>query len=192
MHDNGNNLAGLLPVESMPQIAGLAVPETFYLVIHEPAPLAGMIRPNDRTPWDEVFSLGIRQVVCLTEGRPNYRPQPLHIAGHFPLQDLYGGITPSNPESEQNLIYAASQMVLSLIKRGVGVAVHCAGGTGRTGTIIGCTLKGLGYNSEQIISYLDQLTHRRIKGCGWPESKWQAEMVLKFGNPLIRTSGNNR
>jgi hypothetical protein len=53
--------------------------------------------------------------------------------------------------------------------------VHSAGGTGRTGCILGCTLVSLGYAPSDVIAYLDDL--HRTRGQSWPESPWQAEVV---------------
>lgn len=170
----------LLAIENMPLIQYLEVPEDFYLVTPEPALLAGMRRPTPTTPWNELFRIGFRQIVCLTENPPEYLAEPLMIAGHFPLQDLYNGATPYNAESENNQVMKAVHRVLSLITRRIGVAVHCDGGTGRTGTVIGCVLKGLGYNVPDILCYLDSLNRERGARGGWPESQWQADMLQKY------------
>lgn len=170
----------LLTVESMPQIRNLDIPEAFYLVTSVPAPLAGMRRPSSTTPWQELYRIGLRQVVCLTETSPDYAVEPLAMAGHFPLQDLYHGMAPAEPELEKNRVWQAASLVLSLINQRLGVVVHCAGGTGRTGTVIGCVLRGLGYNSSVILSYLDRLNRMRGARNGWPESQWQAEIICSY------------
>jgi protein-tyrosine phosphatase len=151
----------LLKVTSMPRIHGLDTPEAFYLVMRGPVPLAGMSRPKSSTPWSEIYQLGLRKLICLTENQPDYSPEPLSIAGHFPLEDLYHGGMPADPQHEMELVSRAAGLAISLIKQKVGVVVHCEGGTGRTGTVIGCVLKGLGYNSSTILLYLDQLNHLR-------------------------------
>ncbi len=162
----------LLSIESMPHISGLLTPESFYLVPTQPAPLAGMSQPTVMTPWAALFHMGLQRVVCLSKEPPNYKADPLIIAGHFPLQDLYGGITPDNPKSEQTLIYEASEIISSFIQASIGIVVHCAGGTGRTRTVIGCALRMLGYNSNEILPYLDRLKRMRGARRGRPESKW--------------------
>jgi hypothetical protein len=173
-------LPDLLSIEEMPQVPGLTVPEFFYLVTRLPAPLAGMSQPVLTTPWGALFLLGLNRVVCLTKEPPIYNADPLIITGHFPLQDLYGGAEPENPNIESGLIYQASDLVLSLLKAHIGVVIHCIGGTGRTGTVLGCTLRGLGYNSDEILSYLDRLNRMRGACRGWPESEWQAELIKKY------------
>jgi protein-tyrosine phosphatase len=70
-------------------------------------------------------------------------------------------------------------VVLSRLDRGEGVVIHCVGGTGRTGTVLGCVLRSMGYSAEDIIAYLNELNLGRGKR-GWPESPWQAEIVRNF------------
>jgi Swiss Army Knife protein, DSP-PTPase phosphatase domain len=182
-------LAELLKVSSMPRINGLDIPEAFYLVVREPTPLAGMRRPSSNIPWSTLYKLGLRKVICLTENPPDYFPGPLTIAGHFPLQDLFQGGFPSDPQHESEMVSQAARLARSLIKQGIGVVVHCAGGTGRTGTVIGCVLRGLGYNSSDILFYFDQLNRLRGARSGWPESEWQAEMIRSYNDIPLSLSG---
>ena len=170
----------LLAVEEMPLIQALDIPEAFYLVTREPALLAGMRRPSMATPWKELHRIGLRQIVCLTKNSPDYLASPLVIAGHFPLQDLYGGAKPDDVEKEIDQLMKAVNHVFHLVTRRIGVVVHCDGGTGRTGTVIGCVMKGLGYNVHDILSYLDSLNRERGARAGWPESQWQADMIQNY------------
>lgn len=170
----------LLALEEMPHIQELDIPEEFYLVTRDPAPLAGMHRPSISTPWNELHRIGLRQIVCLTKTLPDYKTDLLTIAGHFPLQDLFNGTTPDDGVMEKNLVMKATHQILSLVICRVGVVVHCDGGTGRTGTVIGCVLIGLGYNASDTLSYLDSLNRKRGACKGWPESQWQADMLQKY------------
>ncbi len=47
--------------------------------------------------------------------------------------------------------------------------VHCHGGTGRTGTVLGCVLRELGVQAAEVIDFLDRVHKARGKP-GWPES----------------------
>jgi hypothetical protein len=160
----------------MPAIAGLAVPADFYWVLRQPAPLAGMPYPSPRTPWHDLAAVGFRHVICLEGRGPAYDPSPLTVSRRTSLQDLYGGGVPRDPEGEEELVREAAYAAVRKLQAGEGVVVHCAGGTGRTGTVVGCVLRVLGVPAEQVITYLDHL-HRTRGRSGWPESEWQSQVV---------------
>ncbi len=45
------------------------------------------------------------------------------------------------------------------------------GGIGRTGTVLGCVLRDLGFCADEVVNYLDKIN--RLRGVrGWPEVKW--------------------
>lgn len=163
----------------MSLITGLAVPDEFYWVLQQPAPLAGMSYPSPRTPWQDLAAAGFRHVVCVTGEGPAYEPSPLIISHSTNLQDLYGGGSPRHPEDEERLIAEAALAVVRRLQAGDGVIVHCAGGTGRTGTVMGCVLRVFGASATEVITYLDHLHHARGRS-GWPESVWQAQVVQRF------------
>lgn len=163
----------------MPSVEGLRTPEQFYTVLVAPGRLAGMIRPTDRTPWAELAAAGYRFVVCLTDETPSYDPSPIEILHAVSLEDLFGGVDPTDPERERARVLEAVDRVVDALRAGDGVIVHCAGGTGRTGTVIGGVLRRLGLPLSTVRRYLDRL-HRR-RGFGWPESSW--------GNSVLASTG---
>jgi hypothetical protein len=171
----------LMQPTHMPPIAGLALPYDFYWVLQRPAPLAGMPYPSPRTPWRDLAAAGFRHVVCLEGDGPAYDPAPLIMSHRTRLQDLYGGGLPRHPEQEETLIHAVALAVMERLQAGDGVVVHCAGGTGRTGTVIGCVLRGCGISAVEVITYLNHLHQARGRS-GWPESEWQAQVVHRFPN----------
>jgi protein-tyrosine phosphatase len=171
----------LIQPTDMASLPGLAVPNDFYWVLQHPAPLAGMPYPSPRTPWHHLAAAGFGSVVCLESHGPVYDPSPLVIGHRTSLQDLYGGSVPHSPEQEEWLVHRAAQAVTARLQAGEGVVVHCAGGTGRTGTVIGCVLRGMGMTAEQVIAYLHRL-HRARGRSGWPESEWQSEVVQRFAD----------
>jgi hypothetical protein len=163
----------------MPPITGLAVPYDFYWVLQYPAPLAGMPYPSPRTPWQDLAAAGFRHVICLEGDGPAYDPSALIMSHRTHLQDLYGGSIPRHPDQEAMLIREAALAVARRLQTGEGMVVHCAGGTGRTGTVIGCVLRILGFSALQVITYLDHLHQARGRS-GWPESEWQSQVVQRF------------
>jgi protein-tyrosine phosphatase len=54
--------------------------------------------------------------------------------------------------------------------------VHCVGGRGRTGTVLGCVLRELGHSPGEVVDFLDRVHKARGKA-GWPESPWQGQLV---------------
>lgn len=69
-------------------------------------------------------------------------------------------------------------------RRGRGWSSTATVGTGRTGTVIGASLVALGHPPDTVIPHLDAL-HRARGRAGWPESKWQAELVRGW-QPTLR------
>lgn len=179
MRESGLSRGGSRPspidVDRMPPIAGLEVPKEIYLVLELPARLAGMVRPSARTPWGSLAEEGFRHVVCLTEDVAPYDPSPLSVLHAVALEDLYGGITPKDTKRESERIVAAADHIVSALQMGEGVVVHCAGGTGRTGSVIGAVLCRYSHSTDDVRAYLDRL-HRR-RGSGWPESFWPATIL---------------
>ena len=178
-------LPSLLSPHQMPEIAGLNTPAGFYVVVHEPAPLGGMPYPKPGTPWEAIFSLGFHHIVRLEMGGPPYDPAPLNLLQSTALEDLVNAHPPRDPQLEESLILEAVSSILLRLEAGEGVIVHCAGGTGRTGTVIGCCLVRLGHPAPQAIAYLDQLNKFRGEK-GWPESDWQSGLVSRIAAGRVR------
>lgn len=159
----------------------LNLPNTFYWVRSFPALLAGMRFPHGRGfPWAELHRLGIRHVACLTDDAPAYEPNPVKLLYAQGLEDLYHGNGPRDPARETRLIAEATENICQKLSAGEGVVVHCQGGTGRSGTVIGSVLVRLGFQPEAVLAYLDEL-HRARGRAGWPESPWQAELIRRLG-----------
>jgi hypothetical protein len=163
----------------MPTLAGLEVPRDFYWVLappEAPAPLAGMAYPAWPPCWHEMYTAGFRHVICLVSDTFAYMPAPLNPLHATRLADLFGGVRPVDPAAEKRKIQVAAALALARLAQGEGVIVHCAGGTGRTGTVLGCILRRLGFPASEVVRYLACL-HRARGHDGWPESSWQAAVV---------------
>jgi protein-tyrosine phosphatase len=165
----------LLPPASEVRFVGpMAMPAELYFVARKPVALAGMAYPS-RVDWNALHDEGLRHVVCLTHDVAPYDPAPLTITA-IALQDLYTGVTPDDPEAERARITRAATAVVDSLNGGNGVAVHCRGGRGRAGTVLGVALVMLGHEPDAVVAYLDRIHTIRGKG-GWPESAWQADTV---------------
>lgn len=164
----------LVKPASIPKIDGVNSPSDFYWVPNELAPLAGMRLPSNGYPWDKIAALGFQRIVSLHPGA--YNPAPLSFIFKQKLQDLVSGGDPTDPAKEERLIRTAAGRIIQALRSGEGVVVHCVGGRGRTGTVLGCVLRELGHEPTKAIEYLDRLHKLRGKS-GWPESPWQGKLV---------------
>ena len=169
----------LLPIKEIPIIWGIETPRRFYQVLREPAPLAGMAYPRSGTPWEGLFQAGFQWVVNLTGPGADYDPAPLRILGAVALEDLFSGAPPLDPDHNQGLIVETARKIVERLRDGEGVVVHCLGGTGRTGTVLGVVLRCLGFPAAEVVHYLDVLNRARGKH-GWPEAEWQAGVVKEW------------
>lgn len=162
----------------MPKVTGINVPQQLYFLLLSPV-LAGMQQPDrmTRQQWQALYDAGLRSVISLSTDC--YDPSPLSIAHATSLQDLAGGGDPIDPEGEIEKIRAAVSCAMEELGAGRGVVVHCLGGRGRTGTVIGCVLREMGFSADTIINHLDSL-HRERGCCGWPESTWQSDLVQNW------------
>ncbi len=163
--------------DQSPHIANVRIPEELYWILSDP-PLAGMQFPL-KLSWQELHNVGFTDVVSLHPD--GYDPSPLSLCFSKELQDLYGGRTPTNPEREKDLVREAVEAVVKSLSSKRGVVVHCLGGRGRTGTVLGCTLREFGFGAQDVIAYLDRI-HKARGTEGWPESRWQSDLILNWKN----------
>src|SRR5436190_23322385 len=94
--------------------------------------LSAMARPHSLDEYLWLREQGMQLIICLTEDGP---PRAwINEAGlfsvHLPIEDMH-------PPTQQQIdvCLAAIQKAGA---RQMGVAVHCTGGLGRTGTMIAC------------------------------------------------------
>ncbi|MCP5538807.1 MAG: tyrosine-protein phosphatase [Akkermansiaceae bacterium] len=167
----------LEPPHQQPAFHGLRIPHEFYWVLRDPAPLAGMVLPQSPWPdWDGLRTSGFRWIVCLCSDHPRYDPFPLEHLARVELTDLVEGGEPDDPQLEEKGIRILGKLVHEKLLAGEGVIVHCAGGRGRTGTVLGVVLRRFGFSAREVVDYLDEIHLAREKA-GWPEASWQREVV---------------
>jgi hypothetical protein len=167
----------LLPPGARPGFVGtLAVPGDLWWVCIEPTPLAGMAYPR-RGNWDALAARGFGHVIDLTRDTAKYDPSPLRSHG-FRLADLVVRRRPPSPEHDEEVIGAAAALVADRWRAGEGVIVHCHGGRGRTGAVLGSALVRLGHDPDDVVDWLHRVQRTRGRR-GWPEQAWQREVVQR-------------
>lgn len=149
-----------------PNMTGLQIPGQLYFVLKEPAPLAGMVYPAMGMLWHQLYNAGFSNVVCLCSERAEYDPVPLRVLHAVEMEDLHHGNEPEYPAKDERLVRETVGVINERLAMGEGVAVHYVGGTGRTGTVIGCVLRSMGFAADDIIRYLDELNRSRESAAG--------------------------
>ncbi len=148
--------------------------ENFSFVI--PGQLAGMARPSagPELPEElrELREHGIAGLVSLTPAPTD--PDALAVADlqslHLPVLDFDA---PGVAQIDRFVAWTRA-----LIQRGRAVAVHCAGGMGRTGTMLGCFLVATGLSAEEAIASVRRLRPGSI------ETIAQEECVRRYAERM--------
>ena len=167
----------LPPAGEVGFLGDAAMPADLYFVTREPVPIVGMGYPA-RIDWSLLHAQGVHHVVCLTHDEPLYDAAPLAVTA-VALEDMYAAPAtgPRDASAELVRVQHAADAVVRAVARDEGVAVHCRGGRGRAGTVIGVALVRLGLDPKQVVAHLDAIHRARGKG-GWPEHPWQSSVVL--------------
>jgi atypical dual specificity phosphatase len=144
----------------------MPAPLGFYWV--EKPRLAGLANPESEDDLAWLRRQGIELLVSLTQDPP--RRDWVEDAGllvyHLPLTDMEA------PEQEDlDLCVSAISRAYA---RGMGVAVHCTAGLGRTGTVLACFLVRQGMTARDAVTRV-----RRLRP-GSVETVEQEEAVAEF------------
>ena len=130
--------------------------------------LAALARPSSTDDLLWLRAQGIEVLLSLTEDRP--RRDWVEEAGllvyHEPLEDM-------EPPTQEQLERCMSA-ILKATERGMGVAVHCGAGMGRTGAVLAAYFVAKGMTAANAIARI-----RRLRP-GSVETEEQAEAVELF------------
>jgi atypical dual specificity phosphatase len=134
----------------------MTIPPNFSWLI--PDRVAGMALPTTAEHFAALRALGVRSIITLTEW-----PLPAEMleacaltATHIPIPDF------TAPSLEQ--VATAIATIETSLAVGKPVAVHCAAGRGRTGTILACYLVARGMSAAEAIAHVRALRPPSIEG----------------------------
>ena len=128
--------------------------------------------PIDREALERLRAFGVRGLVNLTQLRHDQAilAELEIIETHLPVPDL-------TPPSHDD-IRAAIAVIDSAHSAGRPIAVHCAAGLGRTGTVIAAWLVTQGFDADAAIARIRELRPGSI------ETDEQEEAIREFARRL--------
>lgn len=142
-----------------------------------PGLLCGLSRPGLITSatrqYQRLADAGVRHLVCLEEVEPSPKSESatFGLERHFvPIPDM------AAPTFEQATAFC--RLTESAIARNEGVAFHCKGGLGRTGTAIAATLIWHGDSAESAINSVRSAQRLAI------QSQEQLDFLRRFSHCL--------
>ncbi|GEM_PF-294204 len=150
--------------------APIPLPPHFNWIL--PGRLAGMGKPgllgDVNQDLTAIATAGVSHLVSLTKTLfPADKLRPYGISGrHFPITDM------SVPAIGTTA--SLCRDIKRQMESGVGVALHCHAGLGRTGTILASVLVWLGRSPEEAINEI------RAAGKGYIQNKAQLDFVYRF------------
>jgi protein-tyrosine phosphatase len=124
-------------------------------LIHGSLPLPGRLYAGPRPAWPFESSVaalvdhGITTIACLLE--PGEFPADLRNAyEEVGLKLLWFPVADFEPPRDAAAFAVFLQVLVTRLESGENLYVHCLGGIGRTGTLLGCLFKLLGETGDPI------------------------------------------
>lgn len=150
-----------------------------------PGVLCGMSRPGITSDLEAQFQLlasgGVHTLICVEEQLP-YSLDALRKAGltshHFPIPDQ---MPPGFGQAQRICKIAEEEM-----RQGRGVAVHCHGGLGRTGTVLAAAMVWMGDGAADAIRKIRTARPRAI------QTRGQLEFVYRYARSLNHLQSINQ
>jgi atypical dual specificity phosphatase len=130
--------------------------------------LAALARPSDADDFAWLRKQGIELLISLTEERPrrDWADDAGLLVMHVPVEDMEA------PTQEQ--LDRCASAIERANERGMGVAVHCGAGLGRTGVILAAYFVGKGTSAQNAIARVRRLRPGSI------ETDEQADSIVEF------------
>lgn len=146
------------------EIAGMAMPSALRAFIHL-GDAEQAAQEELQAEANELRERNIGGLVSLTEeALPTGAYEQAGIQYlHLPVPDM---TAPTPSQIDDFVSFAQTE-----VEQGKAVAVHCLGGSGRTGTILACYLVSKGEEPEQAIRKVRQIRPTAI------ETQWQIEAI---------------
>lgn len=145
------------------------VPNFGWLIEHQ---LAGVSYPRSEEALALLQKLGVRALLTLTE-----EPLPTDLLTEYKFQTEHLPVADfTAPTLDQ--VERAIATIEGFLAQGLPVAVHCAAGLGRTGTVLACYLVTQGSSAREAI---EQVRTRRPGSIETPE---QVAVIEEYGHHL--------
>jgi atypical dual specificity phosphatase len=139
--------------------------------------LAALARPSGPEDFAWLREQGVEVILCLTEDRPrrDWVESANLLVFHEPVEDMEA------PTQEQ--LERCVSAILRANEKGMGVAVHCEAGMGRTGTVLAAYFVAKGMSATEAIARV-----RRMRP-GSVETDEQVEAIELFARQQRRARG---
>jgi len=142
-----------------------------------------------RKRLDAYFDFGINTFIDLTDSNelPFYLPMLKEQAAYYEMDIRYKRFSISDHDIPTiETMQAVLDEIDTSLAEGRKIYLHCLGGIGRTGTVVGCYLVRHGKTGQQALAQLAEWWKDVPKSNIWPsspETKRQMQFVLNWKEP---------